>query len=76
MRFEDGSSFEETNVATGFARDGIPFRVFSSPQDCGQAGQAQMQVAEAVVYNRILTVAEKQQNQDYLTALLTELSSP
>eukprot|EP01084_Bolivina_argentea_P063489 115916_1 len=71
MVFEDGSSFEETNVNAGFGRNHIPFRVF-----CGQGcDQHTMKVSEAIVYNKVLGAEEKDENRRYLSALLDILST-
>ena len=71
MTFEDGSTFEHTNVAPGFGRDGVAFRVF-----CGQScNQNSMKVSEAIVYNRILTDVEKKQTRAYLSGLRDEFAA-
>jgi len=72
MTFNTGATFEHTVVNLGFGRDDEPFRVFCG-QGCNQDGT--LKISEAIVYNKMLTDAEKAYNRAYLDEALAVLKS-
>jgi hypothetical protein len=72
MVTEDGSSWENTDVYTGFGRDSVAFKIFCA-QGCDQSG---LKIAEVIVYNEILPAQAKAANREYLSSLLAPYSPP